>query len=217
MADCSLRREPRPGESGAGAAHSCARRLVQPPLTACVQPFTLRDGRSAYGAGHPANFHGQEFLEAKQWDVPANSPNLLEWGALESGTDQAMVNHLRFTKDLIRLRWNHPALRGDNVSPFHVNDGNRVIAFHRWIEGTGQDVVVVATLSETTWYDYAVGFPFAGQWTEVFNSDVYDNFVNPIVAGNGGGITASGPPMHGLASSAQIVIPANGFVVFARG
>jgi 1,4-alpha-glucan branching enzyme len=51
----------------------------------------------------------------------------------------------------------------------------------------------------------------------VYNSDVYDNFVNPIVAGNGGGITASGPPMHGFSASASIVIPANGFVVFARG
>jgi hypothetical protein len=64
------------------------------------------------------------------------------------------------------------------------------------LEGTGQDVVVVATLSETTWYNYSVGFPGSGAWAEVFNSDVYDNWVNPIVAGNGGGITASGPPVH---------------------
>jgi 1,4-alpha-glucan branching enzyme len=127
-----------------------------------------------------------------------------------------MVNHLRFTQDLIRLRWDHAALRGDNVNPFHVNDMNRVLAFHRWLEGTGQDVVVVATLSETTWYNYNVGFPGAGAWAEVFNSDVYDNWVNPIVAGNGGGIIASGPPLHGLPASASIVIPANGFVVFAR-
>jgi len=41
--------------------------------------------------------------------------------------------------------------------------------------------------------------------------------VNPMVAGNGGGIDASGPPLHGFAASADIVIPANGFVVFVRG
>ena len=58
--------------------------------------------------------------------------------------------------------------------------------------------------------------PVPGAWAEVFNSDVYDNWVNPIVAGNGGGITASGPPLHGFPASASIVIPANGFVVFAR-
>ena len=37
-----------------------------------------------------------------------------------------------------------------------------------------------------------------------------------IVAGNGGGISAAGPPLHGFQASADIVIPANGFVVFAR-
>jgi 1,4-alpha-glucan branching enzyme len=165
--------------------------------------------------GIPQIFMGQEFLEDKQWNWDPKSSDLLEWVRL--GTDKAMGNHLRFTQDLIRLRWNHAALRGDNVNPFHVSNSNRVIAFHRWIEGSGQDVVVVGTLSETTWYNYAVGFPGAGRWAEVFNSDVYDNWVNPIVAGNGGGVDASGPPTHGLPASASIVIPANGFVVFARG
>ena len=59
-------------------------------------------------------------------------------------------------------------------------------------------------------------FPFTGPWREVFHSDIYDNWVNPIVAGNGGGIDVSGPPMHGFATSASVVIPANGVVVFAR-
>jgi 1,4-alpha-glucan branching enzyme len=127
-----------------------------------------------------------------------------------------MANHLHFSQDLIRLRWNLPALRGENVNPFHVHNQNRVIAFHRWLEGTGQDVIVVATLAESTWYNYAIGFPFPGRWTETFNSDAYDNFVNTIVAGNGGAILASGLPLHGFQASANIVIPANGFVVFTR-
>jgi 1,4-alpha-glucan branching enzyme len=166
--------------------------------------------------GIPQLFMGQEFLEDKQWSWDPTAPNLIWWAGLNSGTDPAMVNHLRFTQDLIRLRWTYPALRGENVNPFHVHNQNRVIAFHRWLEGTGQDVIVVATLAETTWYDYGIGFPFAGPWREVFNSDVYDNWVNPIVAGNGGGIFASGPPLHGFLASANIVIPANGFVVFAK-
>jgi 1,4-alpha-glucan branching enzyme len=166
--------------------------------------------------GIPQLFMGQEFLEDKQWSWDPISSNLLYWSGLLTGSDVAMVDHLRFTQDLIRLRWNQPALRGDNVNPFHVHNDNRVIAFHRWLEGSGRDVVVVATLAESTWYNYSVGFPLPGQWAEIFNSDVYDNFVNPMVAGNGGSISASGPPMHGLQASASIVIPANGFVVFAR-
>jgi 1,4-alpha-glucan branching enzyme len=166
--------------------------------------------------GIPQLFMGQEFLEGKQWSWDVKAPNLISWSGLNAGTDPAMVNHLRFTQDLIRLRWNYPALRGDNVNPFHVHDQNRVIAFHRWLDGTGQDVIVVATLAENTWYGYGIGLPFAGPWLEVFNSDVYDNWVNPIVAGNGGGFSASATPLHGFQASANIVIPANGFVVFTR-
>jgi len=46
---------------------------------------------------------------------------------------------------------------------------------------------------------------------------VYDNWVNPMCAGNAGGVTADGPGMHGLAASASVVIPANGVVVFVKG
>jgi 1,4-alpha-glucan branching enzyme len=166
--------------------------------------------------GIPQLFMGQEFLEDKQWSWDPASSNLIWWAGLNTGTGTARVNHLRFTQDLIRLRWNYPALRGDNVNPFHVHDQNRVIAFHRWLQGTGEDVIVVATLAEVTWYNYGIGFPLGGPWREVFNSDLYDNWVNPIVAGNGGGIHASGPPLHGFQASANIVVPANGFVVFAR-
>ncbi len=75
--------------------------------------------------------------------------------------------------------------------------------------------MVVATLSETTWWSYELGFPRGGEWREVFNSDVYDDWVNPHAAGNGGRIVASGPPRDGFAQSAAIVIPANSILVFA--
>jgi 1,4-alpha-glucan branching enzyme len=166
--------------------------------------------------GIPQLFMGQEFLEFRQWSSEPASANLIDWTGLNPGRDKVMADHLRFTQDLIRLRWSQPALRGGNVNSFHVHGQNRVIAFHRWLDDTGNDVIVVATLAETTWYNYAIGFPYPGSWTEVFNSDVYDNWVNPQVAGNGGAISASGPPLHGFQASANIVIPANGIVVFAR-
>jgi len=166
--------------------------------------------------GIPMLFMGQEFLEDKQWSDNPGSPNLIYWQGLESG-DKSMVDHLRFTQDAIRLRWSQPALRGESIRVFHVHNGNRVVAFHRWIEDAGQDVVVVASLSDATYRGYSIGFPGPGRWIEVFNSDVYDNWVNPLVAGNGGGVVADGGPMHGFATSSSIVIPANGVVVFARG
>ena len=166
--------------------------------------------------GIPQIFMGQEVLEDKQWDVNPQPYDMVWWAGVNAGLDPSMVNHLRFVQDLIRLRWLQPAIRSENVDAFHVHDLNRVLAFHRWIEGSGQDVVVVATLADSTWWSYGIGFPFPGRWIEAFNSDVYDNWVNPQVAGNGGQIFADGPPMHGFSYSATVVIPANGVVIFTR-
>jgi 1,4-alpha-glucan branching enzyme len=102
------------------------------------------------------------------------------------------------------------------VNPYYVNDDDRVLAFQRWIDGVGGDVVVIVSLAEFTRSNYRVGMPGPGVWREAFNSDTYDNFPNPWVAGNGGSVVADGLPMHELPSSAAIVIPANSVLVFAR-
>jgi len=163
----------------------------------------------------PMLFMGQEFLEDKFWsDDPGDNDHTLWWDGLSQ--DRAMSDHLRFTRELIALRNREPAFRGGRVNVFHAHSGNRVIAFHRWVEGVGRDAVVVASLSESTYHGYQIGFPGGGQWREAFNSDVYDNWVNPQVAGNAGGVWAGGPPLHGLPASAELVLPANGLLVFTR-
>ena len=100
--------------------------------------------------GIPQIFMGQEFLEDRPWDVDPRGPNLLSWNGLDTSTDSSMRDHLRFTKDLIRLRHDLPALRSDNVHAFYHSDQDRVIAYHRWREGSGDDVIVVASFAETT-------------------------------------------------------------------
>jgi 1,4-alpha-glucan branching enzyme len=165
--------------------------------------------------GIPLIFMGQEFLEDKQWSDTPNSTYEIWWQGLDSG-DKNMSDFLRFTRELIGLRRGQPGLRGEGCAIIHVHNDNRVLVFQRWVEGSGSDVMVAASLNEKNCYNYQIGFPSGGYWAEAFNSDVYDNWVNPAGAGNGGGIYASGPPMHGLSSSAGISIPANGFVVFVR-
>ena len=170
------------------------------------------------GTGIPMLFMGQEFLEDKHWsDNPEFfHDTLIWWEGL--GSDKVMQDHHRFTRELAWLRRRHPALRGEGINVFHVHNANRILAFHRWVEGVGRDVVVVGSLRDRTFYDhsYRPGFPLPGHWNEVFNSDVYDNFLNPWAQGNSGGISADGPPLHGLPHSAGITIPANGLLVFAR-
>ena len=162
--------------------------------------------------GIPMLFMGQEFLEDKPWSDTPDPATLIFWDGLR--TDRAMQDYLRFTQELIWLRCRHPALRGEGIRVFHVHNENRVIAFQRWIEGLGRDVMVVASLNESTFYRYRLGFPARGRWLEAFNSDVYDHFVNPQVAGNGGAIRADGPPWQDMPASAEIVIPANDVLVF---
>jgi 1,4-alpha-glucan branching enzyme len=167
--------------------------------------------------GVPMLFMGQEFLEDKLWsDDPHATDHLVWWDGLDHA-DRHMGDFHTFTRDLIWLRRRYPALRSDPVSVY-PDAGNRVVAFQRWVPGSGQDMVIVASLSESTFYDrsYTLGLPESGHWEEVFNSDYYDFFPNPAVQGNDGGIDAYGPPLNGMPSSGQITLPANSLLVFAR-
>jgi alpha amylase-like protein len=132
--------------------------------------------------------------------------------------DRHMSDFHLFMHDLIWLRRHHPALRSEPVNVFHSDEYNRILAFHRWVPDVGRDVVVVVSLREQTFQNrgYNLGFPLPGAWYEVFNSDAYDLFPNPWTQGNGGGISADGPPMDGLRCSAGITIPANGVLILAR-
>lgn len=163
--------------------------------------------------GIPMLFMGQEFYEDKQWsDDPHGT--LIDWEGMD--TDHTMQDFHRFMRELIAVRRRHPALRDEGVATIVMDDFHRVLAFQRWVPGTGRDVVVVASLNEATQYGYRIPFPSSGRWLEVFNSDVYENWVNPIAAGNGGGLEANGPACNGLSASADITIPANSILVFVR-
>ena len=201
----------------------------QPRIAALADPSNARSwyarsrakvatGLLLTAPGVPMIFMGQEFLEDKYWTDWQGRPELLIWWEGLEGSDKHMSDQHRFTRDLMWLRRKHPALRGEGLNVFHVHNDNRVIAIHRWLPNVGRDVVVVASLNESTFYDYGyrVGFPGGGHWNEVFNSDVYDQWFNPNAKGNAGGIIADGPAWDGLPTSAGITLPANSIVVFAR-
>jgi len=166
--------------------------------------------------GIPMLFMGEEFLEDKPWDDAVQIfPNLLiDWAGLN--TNKVMQDYLQFTKDLVALRRGHPALRGEQLRVSTADSFQRVMAIHRWIEGAGEDALFVFNLQEFNRFGYRIGFPGAGEWREIFNSDFYDHMPNPTTAGNGGRIFANGQPWDAMPTSADITIPANGFVVFSR-
>src|SRR5678809_964008 len=79
-------------------------------------------------------------------------------------------------RDLIRLRRNWfnqtRGLRGQHIHVHHLNDADKVIAFHRWQDGgPGDDVIVIANFANRGYAQYNVGFPREGRWRVRFNSD----------------------------------------------
>jgi 1,4-alpha-glucan branching enzyme len=124
-------------------------------------------------------------------------------------------------QELCWLRRAHPALRAEGCNPFYVHNQDRVIAVQRWVEGVGRDVVVIASFAEATHFGYRIPFPAGGHWFEVFNSEAYDSMpagggYNTNAAGNPFGIDSNGAAFGDQPFSAQLDIPANGALIFAR-
>jgi 1,4-alpha-glucan branching enzyme len=117
--------------------------------------------------GIPLIFQGQEFLQYGWFDDSKE----LDWSLTAS---QAGI--LNLYRDLIRLRrnWfnNTSGLRGQGLHFHHLNQADKVIAFHRWDQGgPGDDVVVVLNFQNRAYQNYTLGFPRAGLWRVRFNSD----------------------------------------------
>lgn len=165
--------------------------------------------------GIPMLFMGQEILEDKPWhdDNKYWGQHLIWWEGLN--TDRAMQDFRRFMRDLINLRRSFPGLRGDGIAIPQVHERDRVITMHRWVIHEGHDIIVVASMAEAT-RRYPIPLPWPGTWREVFNSDFYDQFPNPCVAGNGGAVQAAWRGGQSYAYSAEVVLPANGAIVLAR-
>ena len=196
-------------------------RLGDPGQSALVvrpQPRARRDGDQPDGArAFRCSSWDRSFSKTSSGRTTSSSTRTCCCtGPGSTHGDKQMLDHLRFTRELIQLRWRYPGLRGQGFRVVHAHDANRVLAFHRWIEGTGDDVIVVVHLAPFNRFDYRIGFPDGGEWREVFNSDVYEQWVNPNVAGNGGRVFADGTPLHGFAHSAALTLPANSVLVFAR-
>ena len=117
--------------------------------------------------GIPMLFQGQEMLEYRQFTGKEG----MDWNKLKT-----YAGIVTLYRDLIRLRrnWynNTRGLRGQNLNVFHVNNSDKVIAFHRWHDGgPGDDVVVLLNFANRAYETYTLGLPRGGRWFIRFNSD----------------------------------------------
>jgi 1,4-alpha-glucan branching enzyme len=159
-------------------------------------------------------FEGQEFLE-NGW---FRDDKALDWSKL--GTYRG-IN--RLYHDLVHLRrnlyGNTKGLTGPFINVYHVNDRDKIIAFHRWAEGGAKDdVVVVASFThQPVTQGYRIGFPRAGEWLIRFNSDWKGYSPDFHEIGNPEGRLHTDPsPYDGCNFSGCVEIPPYGLVILSQ-
>jgi 1,4-alpha-glucan branching enzyme len=117
--------------------------------------------------GIPMIFQGQDILE-DEW---FRDTDPIDWSK-----KQTYGGIFRMYRDLVTLRRNAykdtRGLQGQYVNVFHVNNYNKVIAFHRFEHGgPGDDVIVVLNMANRSYDNYTIGLPREGWWRVRFNSD----------------------------------------------
>jgi 1,4-alpha-glucan branching enzyme len=161
--------------------------------------------------GIPMIFQGQELLE----DLWFQDKVRIDWSRVnnESGI-------LAMYRDLIALRRNlrgvSRGLCGQNIHLYHFDEGDKIIAFHRWDkQGPKDSVVVAVNMSNRGRDDYIIGFPRAGQWKVRFNSDSHNygqDFSNHATSD----VDAHGQGIAGLPCTASIRIGPYTVIIFSQ-
>lgn len=161
-------------------------------------------GVTMMAPGIPMFFQGSEWVEESDFDSQA--AYRLDWNKAVS-----RAGLVQFFSDLTSVRKANCSLRADSgFEVHHVDDGANVLAMQRF-DLSGNVIVVVASLNNND-INHRIGFPQAGTWYELLNSQasVYDG----NGTGNGGQITTEAVAWDGMAQSAEITTPQMGFLVF---
>ncbi|MCW5936641.1 MAG: alpha amylase C-terminal domain-containing protein [Fimbriimonadaceae bacterium] len=162
--------------------------------------------------GIPMVFQGQEILE-DGWFAD-NDP--VDWNKLNLYPG---INLLY--RDLIRMRRNlggtTAGLKGQGLNLYKTDNAAKLIAFHRYDQGgVNDDVVVLLNFKNATVNNLRLGFPNAGRWRVVFNSDarVYSPLFGDHFTPD---VDTQTVPWDGLGYSALVSVAPYTAVVFARG
>ncbi|HVW23325.1 MAG TPA: alpha-amylase family glycosyl hydrolase [Candidatus Saccharimonadales bacterium] len=150
--------------------------------------------------GIPMLFQGQEFMQAGAFN---------DWQALDWQNAEDHHGIVEAYKHLIALRKNSDGnangLTGHNINLIHVDEENKVLAYHRWINGGPQDdVVVVINFNNHLHKEYVMGLPRNGTWKVRFNSTWrgysadFKNIDTPDVVVDNGNGTLVIPPNSAL-------------------
>ncbi len=155
---------------------------------------------------HPGKqllFMGTEFAQDQEWAEQRE----LDWGLLE---DPGHEGVRRLVTDLNSVYSDTPALWSQDSEPqgfqwIEADDAPRnTVAFLRWgIDGSA--LVCVTNFSAIPHEGYQLGLPFAGEWSEIINTDAETYGGSGV--GNLGTVTAHESPYGGQPASARLRVP----------
>ena len=173
---------------------------------------TLGAGIVFTSPGIPMVFMGQEFLETGSWhdDTPLDWTNDTTYAGIK-----LMYQHLIGLRR--NLSNNTLGLMAGNVDVHHVNNTNKVIAYHRWWNGgPGDDVIVVANFSYQGITDYNIGMPRGGRWRVRLNSD-WDGYDSEFLNWASLDTNATLGAQDGLAYNANVSVAPYSFIILSQG
>ena len=161
--------------------------------------------------GIPMLMQGQEFLEDGWFD----DAEALDWER-----SHEFKGITRLYGDLISLRLNKEGfskgLTGQHIKVHHVNDADKVVAWHRWYDGgAGDDVVVIANFANRTWDHYEIGTPAKGEWKLLFNSD-WQGYSEEFTDHPVSSIAARGVSRDGYCATAEVAMGPYSILIYGR-
>ncbi|GAA1403581.1 1,4-alpha-glucan branching protein GlgB [Pseudonocardia kongjuensis] len=168
----------------------------------------------AYMWAHPGKqllFMGGEFGQPREWSEQRS----LDWHLQE--TDPLHGGITALVGDLNRAYRGHSALWSHDTTPegfswIDANDatGNVFSFLRHGVDADGRPTVLacIANFAGAPRQDYRVGLPFAGNWTELVNTDASSYGGSGV--GNLGRVRAEQQMWHGQPASAVLQLPPSG-------
>ncbi|SMH42120.1 1,4-alpha-glucan branching protein GlgB [Maritimibacter sp. HL-12] len=195
--------------------HGKGSMIAKMPGTAWEQFANLR-AFYGYMWTHPGKkllFMGQEFAQGREW----NYAQSLDWNQTDLPEHRGMQLLVR---DLNAMYRDNPALHVNDTRPegfawLEANDAdNSVLVFARKGREGDPMIVVAANLTPLERPVYRIGFPAAGRWDEILNTDA--GLYGGGNRGNLGGIETEPVAWHNQPQSAYVVLPPLSVVVFRQ-
>lgn len=116
--------------------------------------------------GIPMLLQGEEFMQEGNF----NDWQMLEWDKTKQFAGIVLA-HQHLISLRLNMYGNTTGLTGPNISVFHQDNANRVLAYHRWLDGgIHDDVIVIANFNDQRFKSYELTLPIPGTWQIRFNS-----------------------------------------------